>query len=74
MELITLQTFYTSFEAHLLKIKLENEGIMCFVFDDTMTGLYPIFSSPIGGVKLKISSKDYDKAEALLNAWRDEKE
>lgn len=74
MELVTLQTFYTSFEAHLLKTKLENEGIMCFVFDDTMTGLYPIFSSPIGGVKLKISSEDIEKAEELLTAWRDEKE
>lgn len=72
MELVTLQTFYTSFEAHLLKLKLENEGILCFVFDDAMNGLYPLFSSPIGGVKLKINSEDIEKAEELIKSWNNE--
>ncbi len=72
MGLITLKTFYHSFEAHILKTKLENEGIACCIFDETMMGLYPIFSSPIGGIKLKINEQDLNKVTVLMEQWESE--
>ena len=66
MSLITLKTFDNSFEAHLLKSQLENEGIQCFIFDENMVSLNPLFNVTVGGIKLKINDADFDKASEIL--------
>lgn len=67
MELITIKTFDNSIEAHLLKSKLESENIMCFLFDENIVGLNPLYNITVGGIKLKINRWDIEKATQIIN-------
>ena len=66
MELITLVTFDNPIEAHMVKSKLESEEITCFLFDENMVTLYPLYNNTVGGIKLKINKKDEEKARKIL--------
>ena len=71
MKLITLKTFDNSIEAHLLKVKLESEGIRCFIFDQNIVSMNPLFNITVGGIKLNISDADQDKALSVLQELDD---
>ena len=66
MELLTLKTVDTPIEAHLLKSRLEHEGIVAFIFDENMIALNPLFNLTLGGIKLKVHSSDWKKAQEIL--------
>ena len=66
MKLITVQTFDNPIDMHLLKSKLESEGIHCFIFDEHTVAINPIMSQGVGGIKLKIDEKDKDRACTIL--------
>ncbi|RAI83865.1 putative signal transducing protein [Algoriphagus yeomjeoni] len=66
MELITIKTFDNSIKAHLMKSKLESENILCFLFDENIVGLNPLYSLSVGGIKLKIGKSDIDKAALII--------
>ncbi|MFZ6052559.1 putative signal transducing protein [Halocola ammonii] len=62
MPLITIKTFETPIEAHLLKVKFESEGVPCYLFDEEIVQLNPIYNVATGGVKLKVHEGDLQKA------------
>lgn len=62
MKFVTLKTFDNTIEANLLRSKLESEGIPCFLFDENMVSLNPLFNLTLGGIKLKIRESDAEKA------------
>ncbi len=66
MELITIKTFDNVIEAHMMKSKLESENVMCFLFDENIVGLNPLFNITVGGIKLKINKRDIDKATKII--------
>lgn len=66
MGLITFKTFDNSIDAHILKIKLESEGITCFLFDEHMVSVNPLYSQLIGGIKLKINEADLTHAKNVV--------
>jgi len=66
MSLITIKTFESAVEAHLLRLKLENEGIQCFLVDENTVSLNPLFNIAIGGIKLRIDESDEPKAKELV--------
>lgn len=66
MKLVTVKTFDNPVEAHILKSKLESENIRCFLFDENIVGINPLYNLTVGGIKLKINELDYDKASAIL--------
>ncbi|MCU0439620.1 MAG: DUF2007 domain-containing protein [Raineya sp.] len=72
MELLTIKTFDNPIDAHLYKSKLESGGVLCFLFDENMTSIYPTYGTLIGGVKLKINQKDWEKAKIVLLELGDE--
>lgn len=59
MELITLKTFDNSIEAHLMKSKLKSENIVCFLFDENIVGLNPVYNIAVGGIKLKVINQTF---------------
>lgn len=65
--MIILKTFDNSIEAHLLKSKLESENIECFIIDENMVTLNPLYSNAVGGIKLSIESADLQKAQIIIN-------
>lgn len=66
MKLITIQIFDNPIDMHLLKSKLESEGIHCYIFDEHTVAINRLISQGVGGIKLKIDEKDTDKAIEVL--------
>lgn len=66
MDLITLKSFDSAIEAHILKTRLESENIASFIFDENFHSAYPLFNLDSGGVKLKINPEDLQKANNIL--------
>ena len=65
-ELVTLLKYLQPLEAHILKGKLESEGIPCFVFDENLAINYPFASNLTGGVKLKVRAEDLERANEII--------
>ena len=66
MEFTTIKTFDNPMEAHIVKSRLENEGISCFLFDENMMSINPLFNVTVGGIKLKVNTSDADKAKDII--------
>jgi len=69
MKLVTAQTFNDSVSAHLVKTRLENEGIECYIFDENINSIMPIYGQAVGGIRIKIKEEDVPKAKALIEEW-----
>jgi DNA-directed RNA polymerase subunit RPC12/RpoP len=67
VELITIKTFDNSIDAHLLKSKLESEGIPCYLFDENMVSINPLYNVTVDGIKLKINAFDKEKVIQIIN-------
>ncbi|MFA0960408.1 DUF2007 domain-containing protein [Roseivirga sp. BDSF3-8] len=66
MSLVTLRSFPNHVEAHLLKTKLESEDIPCFIFDENMVTMNPLYNVTVGGIKVKVLEEDQARAQQLL--------
>jgi hypothetical protein len=55
-ELITIAIFENAVNAHLLKSRLEAEGIRSYLHDEIMNTLIP--AGPFGGVKVQVHLQD----------------
>lgn len=67
MSLITIKTFDIAIDAHILKVRLEADEIACYLFDEHIVSMNPLYSNAIGGIKLKIHESDYPKAKLILD-------
>lgn len=65
-ELVTIATFSTPVEAEMAKLKLESEGIMCFLADETLSSFAPHYTYMSGGVRLQVVEEDARRAIELL--------
>ena len=65
--LVTIATFNEATEAHILKGRLESEGILCFLGDEHIIGAQPFYSAAVGGVKLRVTEQDVEEAQAILS-------
>lgn len=67
-ELVVLQTFSTDWEAYIAKGVLDTEDIPSIVNNEIISNIYPIGFNYLGGVKLLVFRRDYDRAaEAIKN-------
>ncbi|WP_051259574.1 putative signal transducing protein [Epilithonimonas tenax] len=69
MELITLKIFNTEIEAEMLKIFLETNEVEAFVFGNILANTYNLFNTTSGGVQLKVSENDLEKANELMTEF-----
>lgn len=67
LALLTLKTFDSSVDAHLLKTKLSNEGIVSFLFDENIMTLNPLYNIMVGGIKLKVLEDDFERATKIVD-------
>ncbi|MDD7887126.1 DUF2007 domain-containing protein [Flavivirga sp. 57AJ16] len=64
----TIARFQYSSEAQIIKGRLEAEGIQVFLSDNLTIDTDPLVSNAIGGVKLKVLSRQALKAQHILNS------
>lgn len=67
LDLTTIRVFDNAPECHVYRMKLENEGIECFLFDEEMVTINPLINLALGGVKLKVKSTDLVQANEILS-------
>lgn len=67
---VTIARYQYSYEAHIIRGKLESEGIKVFMADDSTIDVHPFISNAIGGFKLKVLSEDVDSAKQILDATK----
>lgn len=65
-----LAVFEYSTEAQITKTKLESENIKTMLADEKTIDTDPLLSQAIGGVKLLVHNKDYDRAIEIYNNIR----
>lgn len=65
-KIIVYRTFYNPIEANIIKAKLEDSGIPCFLTDENVATIQPLFNQAIGGVKLNVFEKDVAQINELL--------
>jgi hypothetical protein len=65
--LVTVAAFIFPIEAYLLKMRLESEGIQCFLADDITTYIYWRWSLAIGGAKIKVKESDLEVVAEVLD-------
>lgn len=66
MDFVTVKVFDNPIEAHLLKTKLESEGIPCFLQDEHIVSLNPLYNYAVGGIKLVIRNSDIEAASSII--------
>jgi hypothetical protein len=67
-DLVTIASFYTTAEAETLRAVLAEEGITAFVTDAEVASLNFLWTPAIGGVKLRTSTDDAERARAMIAA------
>ena len=72
-EIITIKTSMFPAEVIVLKFRLEEEGISCFLNDDNIVSVHPLISSAVGGVKVNIKKSDLNKALDVINQLENER-
>jgi len=67
VETVKLITCGNLTEAHIIKGRLLNEGINCFLTNENFTNLMPLYNNILGsGVQILINIDDIEKAQLIL--------
>ncbi|MBI5324945.1 MAG: DUF2007 domain-containing protein [Ignavibacteriae bacterium] len=66
-KIIVFMTFDNPVEANIIKSKLETNDIDCFLSDENIISINPLYSNAMGGIKLNIFEKNLVEAQSLLN-------
>jgi len=65
-KIITLESYYDPMLAHIIRTRLEANGVPCFVADENTIGANPLYNQAVGGVKLKIFERDLERCREIL--------
>ncbi len=66
MDLVTVARFSNSFDLHVIKGKLEHEGIPCYTKDEQTVTIDPLLEVAVGGIKLQVADTDVERANEIL--------
>ena len=73
-KIVTFESYYDPMLAHIIRTRLEANGIPCFIADDNTIGANPLYNQAVGGIKLKIFERDLERCRAILASDGDLKE
>ncbi len=65
-KIITFEAYYDPMLAHIVRSRLEANGVPCFVADENTIGANPLYNQAVGGVKVKIFERDLEKCRRIL--------
>jgi len=69
MKTILFKTYQDLLTANAEHDILKENGIECFLSDENIVQMYPMFFSPFGGIRLHLLEKDKDLAEKVLKEY-----
>ena len=65
--IITYQSYYDPMLARIIRTKLEDNGIACYIADENTLAANPIYNQAVGGIKLKIFERDLERVNEILS-------
>ncbi|PAW94535.1 hypothetical protein CKK33_13965 [Mucilaginibacter sp. MD40] len=65
-KIITFERYYDPMLAHIVRTRLEDNGIPCFIADDNVIAANPLLNTAVGGIKLKIFERDLERCREIL--------
>lgn len=63
---VVYSTYYNPMEANIIRAKLEDSGFACFLADENVATIQPLYNQAIGGVKLIVFERDVEAINTLL--------
>ncbi|CAM4064720.1 Putative signal transducing protein [Pedobacter westerhofensis] len=66
-KIIWYRTFYNPIEANIVRARLEDSGFKCFLQDENISTIQPLYNQAVGGVKLMVFEKDAPQIDLLLS-------
>jgi hypothetical protein len=66
-ELTTLRVFDNYVTAHIVKSRLESEGIPAFLVNEHTIAMQWVWANALGGIQLQVAEQDFAKAGAILD-------
>ncbi|GEL10383.1 hypothetical protein SAMN05192550_0584 [Flavobacterium glycines] len=67
---ITIATFDYVHEIEILKHRLDQESLQYFFENEIMSSIAPMYSTALGGIKLKIHPNDFQTVKAILQEMK----
>jgi len=67
---ITIAVFDYIHEIEILKHRLNQEGLQYFFENEIMSSFAPMYSTALGGIKLKIHPNDIETVKSILHEMR----
>ncbi len=65
-DFVTVQTFSNPVLAHMVRNRLEEEGVRAFLANEALVSTVWHLSNAIGGIRLQVAAADAERAAALL--------
>ncbi|RZL36722.1 MAG: DUF2007 domain-containing protein [Pedobacter sp.] len=65
-KIVVHSTYYNGIEANIIKGRLEDSDIPCFLTDEHISTIQPLYNQAVGGIKLNIFEKDVERVNLLL--------
>ena len=65
-KIVIFDTYYNPIEASIIKERLIDSGIQCFLSDENTIAVNPLYNQALGGVKLHLFERDVEAAKSLL--------
>ncbi|MGN6165351.1 MAG: putative signal transducing protein [Flavisolibacter sp.] len=73
MDFTMLQTLTDYIDAHILLGRLQEEGINCWLKDENIVTMNPLWTNATGGIKLMVAKDQLGQAQNLLFQFNREK-
>ncbi|TKC07211.1 putative signal transducing protein [Pedobacter frigoris] len=65
-KIVIFETYYNPIEASIVKERLIDSGIQCFLSDENTITINPLYNQALGGVKLHLFERDVEAAKSIL--------
>lgn len=63
---IVYATYYSSIEANIIRSRLEDSEFSCFLADENISTINPLYNQAVGGIKLIVFERDVEAINDLL--------
>jgi hypothetical protein len=69
MKFVPIQVYQNYIDAHIIKGRLEEVGIECWLKDEHTVTTNPIWTNAVGGIKLMVAEEQQKEAFSLLQEF-----
>jgi len=66
-KIVVFETFYNPIEASIVKSRLLDSGVQCFLSDEHTLTVNPLYNQALGGVRLHVFENDIPLIQSILN-------